>query len=73
MRAVGRPRFDVSALLERVEAAAPIDAVEQVADALTERFGARRVTFLIADFSGRAVVRLTSTGSGAEGARQRSG
>ena len=61
--------IDVGALLERVEAAAPIDAVEAVADALGEMVGASSVTLLIADFSGRAVVRLTSAAlvSGARG------
>src|SRR3954454_19646829 len=53
--------IDIGALLERVEAAAPIDAVEVVAAELGRMVGARAVTLLIADFSGRAVVRLTST------------
>ncbi len=52
--------IDVGALLEKVEAAAPIDAVEVVAAELGRMVGARTVTLLIADFSGRAVVRLTS-------------
>jgi serine phosphatase RsbU (regulator of sigma subunit) len=60
--------IDVGALLEKVEAAAPIDAVEAVATALCEMVGAEAVTFLLADFSGRAVVRLTSAGR-VEGAR----
>jgi serine phosphatase RsbU (regulator of sigma subunit) len=52
--------IDVGQLLERVETAAPIDAVEAVAAALGEMVEASSVTLLIADFSGRAVVRLTS-------------
>jgi serine phosphatase RsbU (regulator of sigma subunit) len=60
--------IDVGALLEKVEAAAPIDSVEAVATALCEMVDAHSVTFLIADFSGRAVVRLTSAGR-IEGAR----
>ena len=60
--------IDVGALLEKVEAAAPIDSVEAVATALCEMVDAHDVTFLIADFSGRAVVRLTSAGR-VEGAR----
>lgn len=52
--------LDIGALLERVEAAAPVEAVEAVSAALAEMIGAHRVTFLIADFSGRSVVRLTS-------------
>lgn len=53
--------IDVGALLERVEAAAPIEAVEVVAAELGAMLDARRVRLLIADFSGRAVVRLTSS------------
>jgi serine phosphatase RsbU (regulator of sigma subunit) len=60
--------IDVGALLEKVEAAAPIESVEAVATALREMVDAHAVTFLIADFSGRAVVRLTSSGQ-VEGAR----
>jgi len=52
--------IDVGHLLEKVETAAPIDAVEAVAAALGEMVEASSVTLLIADFSGRAVVRLTS-------------
>ncbi|MGY1838026.1 MULTISPECIES: PP2C family protein-serine/threonine phosphatase [unclassified Modestobacter] len=62
--------IDVGALLEKVETAAPIDAVEAVATALGEMVDARAVTLLIADFSGRAVVRLTSAHQVA-GARSR--
>ncbi|MGZ4544656.1 MAG: serine/threonine-protein phosphatase, partial [Blastococcus sp.] len=61
--------IDVGALLEKVEAAAPIDAVEAVAVTLGEMLAARSVTLLIADFSGRALVRLTSSSRGIEGAR----
>ena len=60
--------IDVGALLEKVEAAAPIDSVQAVATALRDMVDAHEVTFLIADFSGRAVVRLTSAGR-VEGAR----
>jgi serine phosphatase RsbU (regulator of sigma subunit) len=52
--------IDVGALLKRVEAAAPIDAVEAVAAALGEMVAARSAALLLTDFSGRAVVRLTS-------------
>src|SRR4051812_37822048 len=52
--------IDVGALLERVEAAAPIDAVEAVTTALGEMVRARQVALLVTDFTGRAVVRLTS-------------
>ena len=66
--------IDVGALLEKVEEAAPIDAVEVVADELGRMVDAHAVTLLIADFSGRAVVRLTSAslveGARAQGAEQ---
>jgi serine phosphatase RsbU (regulator of sigma subunit) len=68
MHASGAPSFDVGEFLERVEAMAPVEAVEAVAEALADWVGAYRVSFLIADFSGRAVVRLTSSGPGASGA-----
>jgi serine phosphatase RsbU (regulator of sigma subunit) len=68
MRATDGYLIDVGALLEKVEAAAPIDSVEAVATALCEMVDAHEVTFLIADFSGRAVVRLTSAGR-VDGAR----
>jgi serine phosphatase RsbU (regulator of sigma subunit) len=62
--------IDVGQLLAEVEAAAPIDAVPVVAARLAEMLGAREVHFLITDFTGRAVVRLTSAGA-VEGARTR--
>jgi serine phosphatase RsbU (regulator of sigma subunit) len=46
------------ALLERVESGEPTDAVEAVAAELAVMVGARAVSFLIADFSGRALVRF---------------
>jgi len=60
--------IDVGALLHKVEAAAPIDSVRAVAAALRGMVDAHDVTFLIADFSGRAVVRLTAAGQ-VDGAR----
>ena len=60
--------IDVGTLLERVETAAPIDAVEVVAAELGRMVDAHAVSLLIADFSGRAVVRLTSAAL-VEGAR----
>ena len=64
--------IDVGALLEKVEAAAPIDAVDVVAAELGRMVDARAVALLIADFSGRAVVRLTSSAP-VEGARTHGG
>jgi serine phosphatase RsbU (regulator of sigma subunit) len=55
--------IDVGALLSDVESAPPIDAVQAVAVGLAKMVDAREVTLLIADFSGRAVVRLTSAGA----------
>jgi serine phosphatase RsbU (regulator of sigma subunit) len=65
--------LDVGALLDRVTGTAPIAAVGAAADALAEMLGARDLTFLIADFSGRAVVRLTTAGAGVEGTRAQAG
>jgi serine phosphatase RsbU (regulator of sigma subunit) len=69
MRGSESPLIDVGALLKKVETAAPIDAVDAIAASLGEMVDARAVALLIADFSGRAVVRLTSSGPGIEGAR----
>ncbi|WP_409331808.1 PP2C family protein-serine/threonine phosphatase [Trujillonella humicola] len=52
--------IDVGALLELVEAAPPVEAVDAVAAALAELVDAREVSLLLADFSGRAIVRLTT-------------
>src|SRR3954452_17670252 len=71
MRGSESPLIDVGALLEKVEAAPPIDAVDAVAAALGEMVHARAVALLIADFSGRAVVRLSASTRGVEGARTR--
>jgi Stage II sporulation protein E (SpoIIE) len=60
--------IDLGAILERVEASAPVDSVKVVATMLAEMVGADAVTFLVADFSGRSVVRLSSAGR-VEGAR----
>src|SRR4051812_25196057 len=68
MRGREKSVIDVGALLQKVEAAAPIDAVEVVAAELGRMVDARAVALLIADFSGRAVVRLTSA-KAVEGAR----
>ena len=51
--------LDVKTLLASVEAAPPIDAVEVVAAALTDALGARDVSFLIADYGGQALIRLS--------------
>src|SRR6476620_9468814 len=58
MRDQQLPRTDLRALLESVEAAAPTAAIEVVTHELAVMVGARAVSFLIADFSGHAVVRF---------------
>ncbi|WP_448642873.1 PP2C family protein-serine/threonine phosphatase [Geodermatophilus sp. URMC 63] len=73
MRTQPTPGLDVGVLLDRVEGTAPIEAVEAAAETLADRLGARELTFLIADFSGRAVVRLTTRAAGVEGARRQAG
>ncbi len=65
------PRFDLRSLLERVESAAPIDAVSAVADQLALLSEATEVSFLIADFSGHALVRLSTAERTPEGTRTR--
>ena len=70
MRDRDRPRPDLRALLERVEAGSPTDAIEVVADELAAIAGAHAVSFLIADFSGRALVRFGTPAHGRPGARQ---
>lgn len=78
-----KPRLEdaLGRLLETAEDASPVDAVEAVTRALGAALGATAVSFLIADLSGRALVRLghraTSSGlrvdSDDEGHRQEGG
>ena len=60
---------DLSELLAAVEAAPPIAAAEVLGAALAEAIDAHDVSFLIADFSGRSLVRLSHVerGGGALG------
>src|SRR3954470_18704145 len=53
-----RARLDVGALLAAAEAAAPVDAIDAVAEALKTMIAAEHVSFLIADFSGDSLIRL---------------
>jgi serine phosphatase RsbU (regulator of sigma subunit) len=73
MPAPGRVGLELGALLEQVEAAAPIEAVEALAGILAEMVGATEVAFLIADFSGRSVVRLSSAAPGRACVRSHAG
>ena len=50
--------LNLNSLLAAVEAAPPVAAVDVLAAALAEAIGAREVSFLIADFSGRSLIRL---------------
>lgn len=59
------PRVDLRSLLAQAEAAAPVDVVDAVADSLLTMLGAREVSFLIVDFSGRSLTRLGGTGAAA--------
>lgn len=50
--------MDLGSLLAAAEAAAPVAAVDAVAQALAEQLGATEVSFLIADYSGDSLIRL---------------
>jgi serine phosphatase RsbU (regulator of sigma subunit) len=58
-------RVDVAELLAAVEDAPPFAAADVLAERLGAAVGAREVSFLIADFSGQALIRLGHAGSGA--------
>src|SRR5436190_23451088 len=66
--------LDLNELLSAVEASPPIAAAEVLAAALADTLDARDVSFLIADFSGQSLVRLSHVerGGGALG-RERGG
>src|SRR5213082_1784752 len=54
--------LNLNSLLAAVEAAPPVAAVDALAGALAQAIGAREVSFLIADFSGRSLIRLGHSG-----------
>lgn len=56
-------------LLTAAETAAPVEAVDVVAEDLRRRFGARQVSFLIVDLTGKSLARLYTAGA-AEGGRE---
>ena len=71
-----RSPLNLNVLLGAVEAAPPVAAAEVIGDALSQALGARDVSFLIADYSGRSLIRLShlprgASASAAEG-RERS-
>src|ERR1041385_4161480 len=57
-----RSPLNLNSLLAAVEAAPPVGAVDVLAAELAEAIGAREVSFLIADFSGRSLIRLGHSG-----------
>ena len=60
-------RPDLRSLLAAVEAAPPVAAVDVFAAELGDRLGAAEVTFLISDFNGTALVRLSHHRGGDHG------
>jgi serine phosphatase RsbU (regulator of sigma subunit) len=56
-------RLDLGSLLAAVEDAPPVAAADVLGEYLAETLGASEVTFLIADFSGGALIRLGHAGS----------
>jgi hypothetical protein len=50
--------LNLNSLLAAVEAAPPVAAIDVLAAELARAIGAREVSFLIADFSGRSLIRL---------------
>ena len=62
-------RLDLAALMRAVENAPPVSAADALARQLAEAVDATEVAFLIADFSGQALIRLGHDG-GANGGRE---
>jgi len=56
------PRLDLAHLLAAVENAPPVDAADVLGEWLAEALGASEVSFLVVDFSGRALIRLGHAG-----------
>ena len=63
-------RLDVAGLLAAVENASPVAAADVLAERLSDALGASDVSFLVADFSGRALVRLGHAAGTAGGRTQ---
>ena len=63
-----RSDLDLGVLLAALEAAPPIAAVDVFGEALADSLDARDVSFLIADYSGQSLIRLSHVGHrGAQG------
>ena len=56
-------RLDLAQLLAAVEDAPPVDAADVLGDWLLAALGATAVSFLVVDFSGRALIRLGHAGT----------
>src|SRR3954466_5981097 len=63
-------RLDFGQLIAAVENAPPVSAADVIGARMTDALGARAVSFLIADFSGQALIRLGHTASEAAGRTQ---
>jgi serine phosphatase RsbU (regulator of sigma subunit) len=63
-------RLDFRQLIEAVENAPPVAAADVLGARLTHALGALEVSFLIADFSGQALIRLGHAASAAAGRTQ---
>lgn len=61
---------DLRALLDVVQSASPVEAIDVMADQLAVMLGADAVSFLITDMSGRAVARFGGTGADAAQERE---
>ncbi len=67
---VGRVRTDLRTLLNRAEAASPVEAIDVMADELAEMLDADDLCFLIMDLGGRAVARFGGLDANAARKRQ---
>src|SRR3954447_1631190 len=65
MRQQTHPGLGLGKLLAAVEDAPPFSASDVLGERLAAALGARGVAFLIADFSGHALIRLGHSGSAA--------
>src|SRR3954467_2922458 len=63
-------QLDFGQLIAAVENAPPVSAADAIGARLMDALGARAVSFLIADFSGQALIRLGPAASDAGGRTQ---
>ncbi|HEY4008461.1 MAG TPA: PP2C family protein-serine/threonine phosphatase [Pseudonocardia sp.] len=71
MSTTEHPRTGLRVLLDRIEAAAPVDAVAVAEHALATMLGARAVRVLLVEYGGRAIVRFDRSDWEAQKSRQR--